>query len=355
VGVGASGRHLQARHVSRSPHVRQRQDAEGRRAPSRAEGSRAGRSARLGDAIAATVERAKANDPKALKARVTELEKQLAAKPVQPAAKVETKTVEKAVIKDSQLNHIEKLLDRGDKFGDRIVAQIHELEMWRAQFGQDLNQLRAVAAIARQPQQQFAPNRAISEKPSGAKARPVELAGSERRSRGVTAGETATHGDAPACSGALRRIMIALAQHPEGLTDRKIGVFSGVSTKGGSFGTYLSRARGAGWIDDNRGGIRRITEAGIAAVGDFEPLPTGPELAKFWTNELGGATARILKVLIDAYPEGLHDETIGERAEVSTSGGSFGTYLSRLRSRDLLDDLGGRTRKASDTLFEVAP
>jgi hypothetical protein len=158
-------------------------------------------------------------------------------------------------------------------------------------------------------------------------------------------------------TGALRRIMVALAQHPEGLSYRKIGVFSGVSTKGGSFGTYLSTGRRNGWIaGDDKSGVK-ITSEGIEALGSFEPLPTGRDLVEYWLREFGnGKTAQILKVIADAWPSALSDSEIEVAADVSTKGGSYGTYLSNLRTRDVIVDVtedGVRKRKLSDELAEV--
>jgi hypothetical protein len=90
VDLGAGAGPVRARHDPQAAHVRQRPDAEGRRA--RVAPKVLARSTSRGSAaaIAETVERAKANDPKALRARIAELEKQLAAKP--SGAKVEMKS-----------------------------------------------------------------------------------------------------------------------------------------------------------------------------------------------------------------------------------------------------------------------
>ena len=46
----------------------------------------------------------------------------------------------------------------------------------------------------------------------------------------------------------------------------------------------------------------------------------------------------------------LTKEEVGERANISTAGGSFSTYLSRLRSLELVT--GNRELRASEELFE---
>lgn len=307
--------------------------------------------------MADVIARATENDPKTLKARIAELEKQLAAKPAAPGA---TKTIETPVLKADQLKRLESVVDALDNINANWIEQAKEaagelrLQLDRSTTAAEVaKEIATTLRAALNP----APVQNIRAVPAMVSPRPATVIAPRATDlRPKAAPNIRADVGSPACTGALRRIMIALAQHPGWLTDSKISVFSGVGKKGGSFGTYLSRARGAGWIEDGGGGTRRITEAGLAALGDYEKLPTGPDLAAFWMGhrKLAGAASKILMVLIDAYPEGLDDETIGERAGVGTKGGSFGTYLSRLRSRDLLQDLGGRTRKASDILFEGA-
>ncbi len=154
-------------------------------------------------------------------------------------------------------------------------------------------------------------------------------------------------------TGKLRDIMVALAQvSPNGLNARQIGARARVSTKGGSFSTFISRGRGAGWIDGTPSTAMHITPAGLEALGSYEPLPSGRELFDFWMRDLGATKAAdIFRVLYEAYPREMSAEEIGAAAGVSTKGGSFSTFMSRLKSRDLV--VGGRgVFKASPELFE---
>lgn len=149
--------------------------------------------------------------------------------------------------------------------------------------------------------------------------------------------------------GSIRRLLTALAQHLEGLSYRKLGVFSGVSTKGGSFRTYLSSMRGNGWIVGDDKSKVTITDAGLDALGDYKALPVGRDLLDYWIKQFGESKpAHILHALGEAWPNSLTDEEISVKANVSTAGGSYRTYLSKLRSRDLLVDIGRGQRKLSD-------
>jgi len=131
--------------------------------------------ARLGKAIASTVEAAKANDPKHLKARVAELEKQLAAK---PTGRAETKVVEKPVIKEAQLQRVGVLIEQGERLAERVTASINRanghtekavelLRTYADKLTTELGQLRsAVRAPTIPAQPTHASPRPVSPRPS---------------------------------------------------------------------------------------------------------------------------------------------------------------------------------------------
>ncbi|HEV2210826.1 MAG TPA: DUF87 domain-containing protein [Verrucomicrobiae bacterium] len=148
--------------------------------------------------------------------------------------------------------------------------------------------------------------------------------------------------------GGLKRMMIALAQRP-GLTKKQLGVRAGLSSTSGTFGTYLARMRSTGWVE---GSDRlELTEAGRATLGHYKPLPEGQELLRYWLDELGNSAAgRMLQVLAEAYPEALTKEELGQTAGISHSSGTFGTYLARLRTLELVEGRG--ELRASKEFFE---
>mgnify|MGYP000943515682 CR=1 FL=1 len=59
--------------------------------------------------------------------------------------------------------------------------------------------------------------------------------------------------------------------------------------------------------------------------------------------------ARMLETLADAYPSPLTRAELAARARVSAAGGSFDTYLSKLRTLELVE--GTRELRASEELF----
>jgi len=143
---------------------------------------------------------------------------------------------------------------------------------------------------------------------------------------------------------------VALAQRP-GLNAKQLGVRAGLSSTSGTFGTYLGRGRANGWIEGGRDGIS-LTDAGAAALGRYDPLPSGEALVDYWMRQLGnGGCGRMLRALVKVYPGALSKEELGEVAGLSAGSGTFGTYLGRLRNLELVD--GRSELRASASLVEV--
>jgi hypothetical protein len=284
-----------------------------------------------------------------LQQQVRELKRELAQKPTAPAAKVEVK--EKPVLKDLQLTRVERWIERCEKFFEKVQ---------RAAVPLQLEGLKVVApvreAIAKVETRGPAAG-VIPFKPQHAIERTV--AAPIRRQQTVphqpASGATGAAGGDKAATptGKLRQIMVALAQNPDGLNARQVGARAAVSTKGGSFTTFMSNGRVAGWVEGDKH-MFRITALGLQALGPFDPLPTGRALFDHWMAKLGHSTkpALIFKAIYDAYPNSLTKEEISERASVSTAGGSFTTFMSTLRVRDLIVDVARGEFKANPELFE---
>lgn len=150
--------------------------------------------------------------------------------------------------------------------------------------------------------------------------------------------------DAEVGTGGMRRMLVALAQHPEGLSKATLGLLAQISAKGGTFSTYMGRLRAHGWVED-RGGRLVATPDGVAALGAFDPLPTGREAAQYWLDWCGnGGQRRILEVLIDAGRDGMSKADLGEVAGIASSGGTFSTYLGRLKTANLIEKHKGGLR-----------
>src|SRR6266849_3327498 len=146
-----------------------------------------------------------------------------------------------------------------------------------------------------------------------------------------------------------RRILTALAQYPEGRSKVQVAVLTGYAASGGGFNNYLGALRSRGLIEGN-GDRLVITEAGIRALGSWEPLPAGHALIDYWRGRLGKAERLIIETLTQAYPAALNKEEIAARAGYEANGGGFNNALGRLRTLELVQGRG--ELRASDDLFD---
>ena len=117
-----------------------------------------------------------------------------------------------------------------------------------------------------------------------------------------------------------------------------------MSRKGGTWGTYVSRLRTGGLIEQDATGRYACTPAGRDRAGTSLPPPPSPvELRSTWGASLGGGPARML-ALLAGYPDGLTRADLADHLQMVGTGGTFGTYLSRLRSNDLIVEAAGTIR-----------
>lgn len=152
--------------------------------------------------------------------------------------------------------------------------------------------------------------------------------------------------------GGAARMLVALAEFPNGLTRAQLATRSNLKKTGGTFSTYLSRLSSAGYAAVN-GQHVQITDTGsaVAGVADVTAL-AGDALLQSWRERVGGGARRMLDALIDAHPQPMTRDALAETADITITGGTFGTYLSRLRSNDLIV-VDGDLVRANDDFMEA--
>jgi hypothetical protein len=285
--------------------------------------------------MAATIEQAKENDPTELKRTISELRRKLAAAEQKAP---EAKTIEVSIFDPED----KKALAKANEVCDDVLRRNEMIRRDLAQVLADIKRL------------QDSTQSKLRNAPANIERVPlaVQRAAKETFGRTVTTRirpplATPANGEV---SGGLRRMMIALARRP-GLIKQQLGVRAGLSSKSGTFGTYLGRLRSNGWIENSGEYELRLTEDGLAALGHYDPLPEGQELLEYWLRELGDSGGgRMLRCLADVYPKALSKAALGEMANISHTSGTFGTYLGRLRSLELV--VGRSELQASPEFFE---
>ena len=310
----------------------------------------------LKDKMSATIEKAKADDPKELRKQIVELKKQAAVSGYKAGENIPAERLQAQYEKGVQAERRRIRAEVGkplsairQKLGKMLPLRIEVIEpggIYKLDLGHGpLADLDAVI-------EQLGKTAPVPSETSQPVQRPKEI-GRLLPRIGKQTGRSEDNGSSEVGKGGVQRMLIALAQRP-GLSPRQLGVRAGLSSKSGTFGTYLAKARSNCWIEGEgkgKGSSLRITEAGRKALGSYEPLPTGSELLDYWQRELGGGAAKMLDVLAEAYPKPITAEELGQLANLSHSSGTFGTYLSRLRTLELITGDRGAL-KASEEFFE---
>lgn len=276
------------------------------------------------EALAESIEKAKATDPKVLQARVRELERENVAlreaRSVEPERVIET--IEVPVIQPEDLTFMRAVLATYD----------HVLG--------DLTETRAVVADA------LARLDALKAKPAPADPIPARA---PSRPTPPSAGTVARAKDDGSLPKAERAFLTVLAQH--GAQERApLATLAGYSVKSRHVDNVLGTLRSKGYV--TIGWPVGITTLGGEALGDYAPLPTGDELRDYWLSHarVSKAGAEFLRVLFDHYPEPIHRDDLAREADYSVGSRHVDNTLGLLRTLGLA--VGGRDGiTASPTLY----
>ncbi len=304
----------------------------------------------LRERMAAVEEETRASDPKALRARIKELEAEvfklghdLTPKP-DPAALAEAE----------RTGYQRGVLTERQALSDRLGAS--SLESAAREAG--------ILAIAMQQQVEQITRgvrAALSFPASAPVAQPVEqgphkaqVAGSSpavRTMPGPHARSTGTPKAQPqvkaiaavgtALPGPQQRILDAIAWWGRVGVDQpsrvQVAVVAGYSPYGGAFQNPLGTLRTAGLIDYPQTGIVALTAAGVRHARWPEAIGATADLHAKVMAILDGPRRRILQPLLDAYPRALTREALAAAAGYEPSGGAFQNPLGALRSLGLID------------------
>lgn len=282
---------------------------------------------KLKDRLASIEEETKSNDPKALKAEVARLARELA-----KAAKVVPGVPDPEAMRQAEDAAYTRGKVDGYAEGVKVNTGAHAALLAR---------LQPIKAL-------IADLESDAPKVEAWVARPAKGARSPAPpARVPSAPKSAPDGTVPA--GCARPLAALAAVYSSGLTEAQWATAAGYKRSGGTWGTYKSRLRTAGLIEA-RGDRWFATDAGAEAAGDVElPPAPGPDLVRWWAAKLPG-TSRIAEALIAAWPDELDRDDLAARVDMSASGGSFGTYLSRLAGPGLIERTGRTIRLSSDAM-----
>ncbi len=238
--------------------------------------------------MAATVERARAEDPKLLRKRVAELEREL--------TKSTPLSVEVPVFDEGRFAQME------DRLKKEVGTVLH----------------RTALAV------QESVDALFDEYRRGLAAVPCKKSNGHLQDLGqhvARAPGVAKFSGGDASLKAMHRAMLtALAQHPGGLTKRQVLIHTSYASSGPVSTAFADLSR-AGFVT-GRGNLLCITPDGLRALGPFEPLPVGDDLREWLLtgSKLSTMERALLREICKAYPNPILKRAVLERAEYASSG-----------------------------------
>jgi chromosome segregation and condensation protein ScpB len=163
-----------------------------------------------------------------------------------------------------------------------------------------------------------------------------------------TARQPADHGSNGHLPVGEASTLAALIQYNAGLRREQLTVLTGY--KRSTRDAYIARLRERGFVGEDGGKII-VTQEGMAALPDAQPLPSGEELQAYWLQRLPEGERRILEILLAAFPNPADREQLTDQSGYKRS--TRDAYLSRLESKELIEQAGRGMVRASPNLFDV--
>ncbi len=268
-----------------------------------------------------------------LQKEVAQLKRELSAKskaaPPPPPSKAQPpKVVEVPVVPPTMIRAVERAR----------LGIYQRLDSMRDEVNKNLDAMQAIIRSAK-----AAPPKTYPVKmPGGQVVVPVD--------RVVKASKASVESTGAKLSKIEREMLTVLAQEREthgegvGITKERLAAMAGYALSG-HFTNMLSQLRSTGRAEGSSGAIK-ITEQGLADLGEYEPRPTGHELLVWWQGQLSKIERELLTVLDEHEGKSLNKEQIAAQAGYAVSG-HFTNMLSHLRTLGLIDGYGDDIKLAS--------
>lgn len=314
--------------------------------------------------LAAVVEEAKANDPKELKRQIAELQRQIKATPVPEGAYLK-RDIDHAFYQGKQEGVAEAVRANEVGFSEgwkKCAGDVrHHLSALLDKNTAFITGLEAAVAVLSNPPPTVKTDRREHYTPALRDIPPlrelVRQAPPPRRlEANLPRARVAANGH-DSITGVQQRIldaMVELEQMGAAQPDRELVAFmagySNVTSKG--FANAIGSLRTQGMIEYPSTGSITVTDAGREYANPPERARTPTELQDRIIGMLGGASARVLRPLINAYPKSIERQALAEAAgygNVTSKG--FANAIGRFRSLGFIDYPDRGTVVAKPLLF----
>lgn len=295
----------------------------------------------LREAMASTIEKKKADDPRELRRQLAAMEKdrdafklemQRAILRAQEAEKVQPAIGPSIPILNDDA--VEKLLSVLDEIQAAVIGPTAEMR-------EALRKMQLLMAdYEDRPRPKLVPQIPDSVREAMEMA-PIKTAPIREAVAAKVRETMAEAEDDLRLSGAEKKFLQVLAQFPGGRSKAQLAILSGYSIKSSTIKNTIGSLRSRGYATP--GEPIRITPEGEKAfevqVGAVDPLPAGEDLLRHWEGQLRGAEAKFLRLIVDARRDGrlLDRETLADLSGYSTTSSTIKNALGRLRTLQLIN------------------
>ncbi len=299
------------------------------------------------DSMAQFIDQAKANDPRTLRAKVAQLEAELAAVH-RGHAKMIAAAPPAAPAKEIIVYRVP---DQQPELLADIQRSVEVMEMEVGSLGQNIvackSGLKSMAVLTERLQAALAtasaPQRAevLSRQPVIMRARHIGQTALRMTEALLSSGEYVESLATGLPKGALAILAVLAGSPVEGMTRRQMATQSGLKVSGGAYAKYLKVLKEGGYLTAS-GDRLVLTDLGRAHAGEVE-IPRGRgALLSHWKQRLPAGAYDVLQLLVDN-PAGL---TRNECASLvpkpmKASGGGFAKYMGTLVTRGLVTKVPG--------------
>jgi len=287
----------------------------------------------LGDQIKATVEKAKADDPKELKRRIAVLESAIKSRHAETKVQIKETIREIPVLKNGQLERTEKIIERAEAVTKIMVEQITKLR--------DSVFLATTPPVADRKADMFITKSVHLCRPP--------IGGSSGHPRPRPQATTPTEG----LNRKQQQILDALAWWESvgvnAPTNAQLGAIALIDTSGGYFSNVAGPMSSLGLIERGMG-TTRLTDAGRAQANPITHTTTMAAYHDMMRERVrrhrssNGKTIAILDAVIEANGADLTNEQIGAAAGLDTTGGYFSNSIGPLSTIGLIERRAGVVR-----------
>lgn len=272
------------------------------------------------------VEKAKADDPRELRKRIAELERQVkksAASATSEPERIEVR-VEVPVVTDVERVHLQTLgtrISEAQGALDRVQRDVNALtEAIEARSSSATSE----AAIAGRSRPASGDRGNRTPKPSYQPAPKVERNVAESSN-----GAFHPSGPQQRILDSLAKLAAARVTEP---TRTQAAAFAGASPKSSGFEKNVSTLSTGGLIRYPGPGRLALTDAGAAQAEHVGTPPTVEEFQEYIYRLISGPQARLLRFLVSAWPEAIDREQLAARGGVSPRSSGFEKNVSTLSS-----------------------